>query len=93
MESLEKIALFIYEAIFSNKDEVEIEGQIYPIYATRTGLRNVKYSGIWFIEQNPQKRSHHAQMAQKGHHILWGLKGRTYVLRVIDGKFTLLKKV
>ena len=93
MESLKEIALNIYEAIFSNKDEVEIEGQLYPIYATRTGLRNVKYSGIWFIEQNPQKSSRYAQMAQEGHQILWGLKGRTYVLQVLDGKFNLLKKI
>jgi hypothetical protein len=93
MESLKEITLAIYEAIFSNKDKVEIEGQLYPIHATRTGLRNVKYSGIWFIEQNPQKSSRYAQMAQEGHQIMWGLKGRNYVIRVLDSKFTLLKKI
>jgi hypothetical protein len=32
------------------------------------------------------------KMAQEGHQILWGLKGRTYILCVLDGKSTLLKK-
>lgn len=93
IEKLREASLHIYEAIFSNQHGVEIEGRLYPIHQTKTGLRNVTYSDIWFIEQNPQKDSRNAKLAQEGHQILWGLKKRTYVLRVMDGKFTLLKKL
>ncbi|MFX1515342.1 MAG: hypothetical protein ACFFC6_03475 [Promethearchaeota archaeon] len=93
IESLKEASLKIFEAIFTNQHGVEIEGRLYPIHQTKTGLRNVTYSGIWFIEQNPQKESRFAKMAQEGHQILWGLKKRTYVLRVMDGKFLLLKKL
>jgi hypothetical protein len=93
MEELAEIALTIYNTIFSDQPTVELEGEIYHIHTTRTGLRNLTYAGIWFIEQNPKKKSRYAKMAQEGHQILWGLKGRTYILRVLDGKFTLLKKI
>ncbi|MFX0209635.1 MAG: hypothetical protein ACFFDT_26885 [Candidatus Hodarchaeota archaeon] len=92
-EALKEAALNIFNAIFSNQDEVELEGRLYPIHQTKSGLRNVTYSGIWFIEQNPHKDSHHAHMAREGHKILWGIKKRTYVLRVIDGNFIFLKKI
>lgn len=93
IEALKEASLKIFEAIFTNQHGVEIDGRLYPIHQTKTGLRNVTYSGIWFIEQNPQKESRFAKMAQEGHQILWGLKKRTYVLRVMDGKFLLLKKI
>ena len=92
-EALKEASLTIFDGIFSNQDEVELEGQLYPIHQTKSGLRNVTYSNIWFIEQNPHKDSRHAQMAREGHKILWGLKKRKYVLRIIDGKFTLLKPI
>ncbi|MFX0181469.1 MAG: hypothetical protein ACFE95_00200 [Candidatus Hodarchaeota archaeon] len=93
MEALAKTALKIFEAIFSDQATVELDGELYHIHTTRTGLRNLTYEGIWFIEQNPKKKSRFAKLAQEGHQILWGLKGRTYVLRVMDGKYTLLKKI
>ena len=93
IEKLKETSLRIFEAIFTNQHGVDIEGRLYPIHQTKSGLRNVTYSDIWFIEQNPQKDSRYAQKAQEGHQILWGLKKRTYVLRVMDGKFTLLKKI
>lgn len=93
IEELKEASLRIFEAIFANQHGVELGGRLYPIHQTKTGLRNVTYSDIWFIEQNPQKDSRYARMAQEGHQILWGLKKRTYVLRVIDRKFTLLKKL
>lgn len=92
-EALKETSLIIFDAIFSNRDEVELKGQLYPIRQTKSGLRNLTYSDIWFIEQNPHKDSRHAHMAREGHKILWGLRKRTYVLRVIDGKFTLLKPI
>jgi hypothetical protein len=93
IEALREASLKIYEAIFTNQHGVEIEGRLYPIQQTKSGLRNVTYSDIWFIEQNPEKDSRHAKLAQEGHQILWGLKKRSYVLRVMDGKFTQLKKI
>ena len=92
-EELKKISLKVFDAIFTDQHEVELEGELYPIRQTKSGLRNVNYLGMWFIEQNPHKNSRYGHMAQEGHKILWGLKGRTYVVRVIDGKFSLLKKI
>ena len=92
-EELKEISLKTFDAIFSDQSEVELEGKPYPIYQTKSGLRNVNYSGIFFIEQNPQKNSRYAQMALDGHKILWGIKGRTYIVRIIDGEFNLLKKI
>ncbi|MFX0205517.1 MAG: hypothetical protein ACFFDT_05985 [Candidatus Hodarchaeota archaeon] len=92
MAALAEIALTIFNAIFADQTTVELEGETYHIHKTRTGLRNLTHEGIWYIEQNPQKSSRYAKMAQEGHQILWGLKGRTYILRVLDGKYTLLKK-
>ncbi|MFX0124622.1 MAG: hypothetical protein ACFFAE_13400 [Candidatus Hodarchaeota archaeon] len=92
-EELKEISLKIFQAIFTNQHGVELGGRLYPIHQTKTGLRNVTYSDIWFIEQNPQKDSRFARMAQEGHQILWGLKKRTYILRVMDGKFIQLKKL
>jgi hypothetical protein len=93
IDALRETSLKIYEAIFTNQYGVEIDGRLYPIHQTKSGLRNVTYSDIWFIEQNPQKDSRNAKLAQEGHQILWGLKKRTYVLRVMDGKFTQLKNL
>ena len=93
IEKLKEVALQIYEAIFSNQYSVEIDGRLYPIHQTKSGLRNVTYSDVWFIEQNPEKDSRYAKLAQEGHQILWGLKKRMYVLRVMDGKFTQLKNL
>lgn len=91
MTSLESVALIIFQAIFSDQLNVEIEDHSYRIYKTKTGLRKVSYEGVWFIEQNPQKGSQYAQMAREGHQILWGLRNRTYILRIVDGVFTQLR--
>ena len=92
IERLERVSLKIFDAIFSNQNKVELEGELYRIRKTGSGLRNVRYEGIFFVEQNPHKGSHWAKLANEGHKILWGLKGRSYVLRVMDGNFILLKK-
>lgn len=89
---LERISLEIFDAIFSNQNKVELEGELYRIRKTGTGLNSVRYEGIFFVEQNPNKGSHWAKLANEGHQILWGLKGRSYVLRILDRNFILLKK-
>ena len=91
MTDLEERALKIFEAIFTDQSEVELAEGTYRIRKTQGGLRNVTIEGIFFIEQNPHKRSEWAKKAQTGHQIMWGLKGRTYVLQVVDGEFTQLK--
>ena len=92
IERLENVSLKIFDAIFSNQNKVELEGGLYHIRKTGSGLRSVRYEGIFFVEQNPNKGSHWAKLANEGHQILWGLKGRSYILRVMDGKFLLLKR-
>ncbi len=91
MNELEERALKIFEAIFANKREVELAEGTYRIKKTQGGLRNVTIEGIFYIEQNPHKSSRWAKQAQAGHQIMWGLKGRAYVLQVVDGVFTQLK--
>jgi len=53
----------------------------------------VTIEGIFFIEQNPQKKSRWAKQAQAGHQIMWGIKGRVYVLQVVDSVFKQLKDI
>jgi len=93
IDELQSIALNVYQAIFKEQKSVLMDQEIYRIHKTKTGLRNVTIEGIFYIEQNPNKDSHWAKQAQEGHQILWGLKGRKYVLRVMDGEFqNLIKK-
>lgn len=84
---IDLISIKIYEALFSTQAYVTIQGEDHRIYKTKSGLRNINYEGIFFIEQNPLKGSKFAQMAKKGHKIMWGLKQNKYILRVIDGEF------
>jgi hypothetical protein len=44
-----------------------------------------------FFKQNPQKSSRYAKLAQQGHQIMWGIQGRTYILRVVDWEFKKLR--
>ncbi|WP_455463397.1 hypothetical protein [Candidatus Hodarchaeum mangrovi] len=93
IDQLESVSLHVFKAIFGEQKNVQIGQEIYRIHKTKSGLRNVTIEGIFFIEQNPNKDSHWAKQAQTGHKILWGLKGRRYVLRVMDGQFqNLIKK-
>lgn len=91
--NLKEYALKIYQAIFNNLSEVELEGDTIPIQKFKSShLRYVDLSGFRFIEQNPNKASHWAEMARTGKKIMWVFRGRIYYARVIEGKFILLKK-
>ena len=93
MENLRDVALKVFNAIFEERSLVEIEGVIYPIRETsRSNLRYVNIDGTSFIEQNPDKASRWAKMAQEGHKIMWVLRGRRYLARVMDGVFLDLKR-
>ncbi len=93
MSDLESRSKEIFKAIFSTQSEVELEEGTYRIGNTRTGLRCVTIQGIFYIEQNPNKNSRWAKQAQAGHQIMWGLKGRVYVLQVVDGEYKQLKNI
>ena len=87
-DELKRNASLIYDAIFHDKDSVEIDGTVYPIkFTSRAGLRKVTISDYLFIEQNPDKSSQWAQKAREGHEIMWVMKGRKYLARVMDSKY------
>ncbi|NVM52192.1 MAG: toll/interleukin-1 receptor domain-containing protein [Candidatus Helarchaeota archaeon] len=91
--NLGEYALKIAEAIFSNRSDIKLEGNTYPIRKFKSKrLKYVDLYGYRFIEQNPNKTSRWAKMAREGKKILWVFRGRTYYARIIDGEFTLLKK-
>ena len=54
-------------------------------------LRKFSIKGLTFLEQNPKKDSQWAQKAREGHQIMWVMKGRQYLARVMDGKYLKLK--
>lgn len=87
-DELRRNALLIYDAIFHDKDSVEIDGTVYPIkFTSRANLRKVTIDDLLFIEQNPDKGSQWAQKAREGHEIMWVMKGRKYLARVMDSKY------
>jgi hypothetical protein len=93
IDKIESIASKIYDAIFSGLDEVEIEGEIYPVHKTsRSRVKLVERDGYTYIEQNPHKDSRWAKLARDGHQIMWVMQGRRYLAQIKDGKFLNLKR-
>ena len=93
MENLEEISLKIFEAIFSDSKNVNIDDIEYPIKKfSSSKLKYVDYFGYRFVEQNPRKQSQWAKKAREGHKIIWVFKGRRYFAQILDGKFKILKK-
>ncbi|MCW3978268.1 MAG: hypothetical protein NWF12_00845 [Candidatus Bathyarchaeota archaeon] len=88
MRDLREAALRAYDAIFEDRESVEINGDVYLIERTpRADLRFVKAGEYSFLEQNPKKASHWAKMAREGHRILWAMRGRRFLATVRDGEF------
>jgi hypothetical protein len=57
----------------------------------RSGLRYVKLDAdAILVEQNPQKQSEWAQLAQAGHHVAWLMRDGEYLARVVDDEVTML---
>ncbi len=92
MEELKAKGLKIYNAIFEGKKTVEIEGIDYPINKFSSNIRYVDLFGYRYIEQNRNKKSEWGKKAREGHKIMWIIKGRRYMVRIMDGEFTDLKK-
>jgi hypothetical protein len=71
-----------------SEDSAEVEGVTCSIEKTSRGrLRPVEVEGLIFIEQTPSKESRWAQLAREGHRIVWVMRGRQYIARVMDGEF------
>jgi hypothetical protein len=92
MEDLKEKGLIIYNAIFERKKIVEIDGIEYPINRFSSGVRYVDIFGYRYIEQNRNKKSEWGKKAREGHKIMWIIKGRRYLVRIMDGEYLDLKK-
>ena len=92
IDDFKSAGLKIYEAIFNKKKEVKIEENEYLVQKFSSGIKYVDFSGYRFIQQNHNKKSEWAKKARQGHQIMWVLKGRRYLARIMDGDFIDLKK-
>jgi hypothetical protein len=93
MEDIKLKGLKIYKAIFEGKKNVEIDEIEYPIKKFSSGIKYVDLFGYRFIEQNWKKKSEWGKKAREGHKIMWIIKGRRYIARIMDGEYNdLLKK-
>ncbi|MFX1375274.1 MAG: hypothetical protein ACFFA0_05635 [Promethearchaeota archaeon] len=92
MEDLKDNGLKIYQAIFEKKKTVEIDEIEHPIKKFSSGIKYVDLFGYRFIEQNRNKKSEWGKKAREGHKVMWIIKGRRYMARIIDGEYTDLKK-
>ena len=76
----------ISDQLFEKEREVLVNGDLYSIQRTsRAKLKNVKIDDYVFMEQNPEKDSKYAKMAQEGHEIIWIFQDWDYVGRIVDG--------
>jgi len=93
MEDIKIKGLKIYKAIFEGKKNVEIDEIEYPIKKFSSGIKHLDLFGYRFIEQNWRKKSEWGKKAREGHKIMWIIKGRRYIARIMDGEYNnLLKK-
>ena len=92
MENLKENGLKIYRAIFEGKKEVELEGIEYAIKKFSSGVKYVDLFGYRYIEQNRNKKSEWGKKAREGSKIMWIIKGRRYMVRIMDGEYEVLKK-
>lgn len=93
MENLKKKALKIFKKMFSNADQVEIDGDSYSINTySPSGVKHVDIGKYRFIEQNPKKDSHWAKKAQRGDEIMWILKDWDYIGQIHNGEYKDFRK-
>ena len=92
MENLKENGLKIFSAIFERKRSVEIDEIEYPINKFSSGIKYVDLFGYRYIEQNRNKKSEWGKKAREGHKIMWIIKGRRYMVRIMDGEYVDLKK-
>ncbi|MHA1671222.1 MAG: hypothetical protein ACTSV5_11705 [Promethearchaeota archaeon] len=92
MDDIKSYGLKIYEAIFNKKKNVIIDENEYPVQKFSNGIKFVDLFGYRFIQQNHNKKSEWGKKARQGLQIIWVIKGRRYLARIMDGEFTDLKK-
>jgi len=92
MENIKENGMKIYNALFERKKVVEIDDIEYPIKRFSVGVRYVDLFGYRYIEQNRNKKSEWGKKAREGHKIMWVIKGRRYMARIMDGEYVDLKK-
>ncbi len=92
MENLKENGLKIFKAIFERKKSVEIDEIEYLIKKFSSGVKYVDLFGYRYIEQNRNKKSEWGKKAREGHKIMWIIKGRQYMARIMDGEYSDLKK-
>ena len=92
MEALKENGLKIYNAIFEGENSLEIDEVEYSIKKFSSGIKYLDLFGYRYIEQNRRKKSEWGKKAREGHKIMWIIKGRRYIARIMDGEFTDLGK-
>jgi len=92
METLKENGLKIYNAIFEGKKSIDIDNVEYTIKKFSSGIKYLDLFGYRYIEQNRGKKSEWGKKAREGHKIMWIIKGRRYVARIMDGKYSDLTK-
>ena len=92
MGDLKENGLAIFNAIFNNKKSVIIDNVEYPIKKFSSGIKYIDLLGYRYIEQNRRKQSEWGKKAREGHNIMWIIKGRRYIARIMDGVYTDLTK-
>lgn len=77
-----------FKAIFSGVDSFSHGGRTYRVKTNkRKKLRYVEYGGGMLLEQNPKTGSMYADMARRGHKVVWFIhKEDGYTGLIIDGE-------
>src|SRR6266853_3704100 len=81
------------QALVENAKAVKVSGESYPVRPTpKRGLREVDFTfdgtEIRGLEQNPETKSHWAQLARSGKKVMQYISKGRYVANVVDGKVT-----
>ncbi|MFX1478390.1 MAG: hypothetical protein ACFFCI_09675 [Promethearchaeota archaeon] len=92
MEDLKEKGIKIYNAIFEGRKSVKLDDIEYPIEKFSSGIKYIDLFGYRFIEQNRNKKSEWGKKAREGQKIMWIIKGRRYLVRIMDGEYIDLKK-
>ena len=93
-QKIEEALLEIWrQSLVEHKSEVELDGRTYAARKTpRKNLLQIDFTvegrEIRGLEQNPQTKSHWAQLARAGKKVMQFLEGGRYVAVVVDGKLT-----
>lgn len=85
------------QALKENANLIELEGRRFPVRRTqRRRLRQVDFEfegePIRGIEQNPESKSHWAELARAGQKVMQFTSAGRYLANVADGKLTFYRR-